>query len=182
MRSLSFDRAQLYIHEQAEDQKRRTGRVRKVIVKGRQQGCSTYVEGRAYHYTTTRNGRRAFILAHEQEATNNIFEMASGSLTTARRGSPHAGAANAKELHFDKLDSSIKSARRGPRQRADRRPSTFSTAPKSPIGRSPKRTLAASCRQSRTSMIRRAGLRALRPGAGLFPYAGREGTPRRRDI
>ena len=56
---LKFNKAQLYIHSEAEKQRKKTGRVRKVIVKGRQQGCSTYVEGRAYHYTAIRKGRRA---------------------------------------------------------------------------------------------------------------------------
>jgi hypothetical protein len=109
LKSLALNRAQLYIHQEAEDQKRRTGRVRKLIVKGRQQGCSTYVEGRAYHYTTTRRGVHAFILAHEQEATNNIFEMAARFYEHCPpQFRPHLGAANAKELHFDRLDSSIK--------------------------------------------------------------------------
>jgi hypothetical protein len=105
---LLFNTSQCYIHEQAEKQKQRTGKVRKVIVKGRQQGCSTYVEGRAYHHTSLRHGQRAFILAHEQDATNNIFNMAERFYDKCEPSlRPHAGAANAKELHFDVLDSGI---------------------------------------------------------------------------
>lgn len=105
---LLFNTAQRYIHDQAEDQKRRMGKVRKVIVKGRQQGCSTYVEGRAYHHTSLRPGQRAFILAHEQDATNNIFNMAERFYDKCpERLRPHAGSANAKEMHFDVLDSGI---------------------------------------------------------------------------
>jgi hypothetical protein len=116
IRPLLLNTAQRYIHEQAEDQKRRTGKVRKIVVKGRQQGCSTYIEGRAYHHTATKKGRRAFILAHEQDATNNIFEMAQrfyDNVPPLLR--PHAGATNAKELLFDRLDSGIKVGTAGTR-------------------------------------------------------------------
>lgn len=109
LKSLKFNRAQAYIHEQAEDQKRRTGRVRKIVLKGRQQGCSTYIEGRAYHYTSNRRGVRAFILTHEGEATNNLFEMAQRYHDNAPVFvKPSTSAANAKELIFDILDSGYK--------------------------------------------------------------------------
>jgi hypothetical protein len=116
IKPLALNTAQRYIHEQAQDQKRRTGRVRKLVVKGRQQGCSTYIEGRAYHYTSTRRGRRAYILAHEQDATNNIFEMAQRFYDNCPPIiRPHASNANAKELLFDVLDSGIKVGTAGTR-------------------------------------------------------------------
>ena len=48
-----FNRAQLYVHQKLEEQKRQTGMVRALILKGRQQGCSTYVGARFYHKTAT---------------------------------------------------------------------------------------------------------------------------------
>jgi hypothetical protein len=105
----TFNRAQEYIHERLEEQKSRTGRVRALILKGRQQGCSTYVGGRYYHRTTMSSGIRTFILTHEDAATQNLFEMVNryhehcpGDVR------PSTGAANAKELFFDKLDSGYK--------------------------------------------------------------------------
>src|SRR5690348_318744 len=59
---LIFNRAQQFIHERLEEQKARTGRVRALILKGRQQGCSTYVGGRFYHRATHCRGLRVFIL------------------------------------------------------------------------------------------------------------------------
>ena len=53
---LTFNRAQRYIHERIEEQRQQTGRVRALILKGRQQGCSTYVGGRFYHRTTMLTG------------------------------------------------------------------------------------------------------------------------------
>ena len=106
---LVLNRAQRYIHEQAEDQKRRTGKVRKIVLKGRQKGCSTYIEGRLYWLTSHRKGRRAFILTHEAEATANLFEMAQryhDNVPPFVR--PSTSASNAKELIFDVLDSGYK--------------------------------------------------------------------------
>lgn len=43
-----MNEAQAYIHHALEQQRRQEGRVRAIILKGRQQGCSTYVQGRFY--------------------------------------------------------------------------------------------------------------------------------------
>lgn len=104
-----FNRAQQYIHEKLEEQKARTGRVRALILKGRQQGCSTYVGARYYHGTTWAEGQRTFILTHEDQATQNLFEMVNryhDNCPVFVR--PSTGAANAKELYFDKLDGGYK--------------------------------------------------------------------------
>lgn len=104
-----FNRAQRYIHEQLETQKAATGKVRALILKGRQQGCSTYVGARYYHNTTWRKGLKTFILTHEDQATQNLFEMVNRyheHCPVFVR--PSTGAANAKELFFDVLDSGYK--------------------------------------------------------------------------
>lgn len=104
-----FNRAQEHIHALLERQKAETGKVRALILKGRQQGCSTYVGARFYHESTWRTGIRTFILTHEDQATQNLFEMVNRyheHCPVAVR--PSTGAANAKELFFDKLDSGYK--------------------------------------------------------------------------
>lgn len=72
---LILNRAQQHVHERLESQKAASGKVRALILKGRQQGCSTYVEGRYYHRVSHGRGLRAFILTHEDAATQNLFEM-----------------------------------------------------------------------------------------------------------
>src|ERR1017187_839214 len=67
--------AQLYIHRRLESQLEGTGKVRAIILKGRQQGCSTYIQSRYFHKVITSKGKKAFILTHEAEATKNLFEM-----------------------------------------------------------------------------------------------------------
>lgn len=102
-----LNKAQEYIHSEIEAQRAATGRVRVLILKGRQQGVSTYVEGRLYWRTSLNRGLKAFILTHEEEATKNLFEMAQRYHQHSNL-KPSTSATNAKELIFDKLDSGYK--------------------------------------------------------------------------
>ena len=104
-----LNQAQQYIHKRLEDQIAKTGKVRAILLKGRQQGASTYAEGRFIWRTTHNKGVRAFILTHDGESTNALFEMTERyykNLPSFVR--PSLGASNAKELHFDLLDSGYK--------------------------------------------------------------------------
>ncbi len=74
-RKFEFNRAQLYIHERLEAQLQATGKVRALILKGRQQGVSTLVQARFFHRIVTNKGKKAFILTHLADATRAIFEM-----------------------------------------------------------------------------------------------------------
>lgn len=98
--------AQRYIHERLEEQKAKTGKVRALILKARQQGASTYLGGRLYHQTTHQRGMQTFILTHEQDATDNLFGMVERYHDHCPSAvKPQTGASNAKELSFDILDS-----------------------------------------------------------------------------
>jgi len=70
-----FNRAQLYIHERLEAQLKATGKIRALILKGRQQGVSTYVQSRFFHKTVTKRGKKSFILTHHADSTRALFEM-----------------------------------------------------------------------------------------------------------
>ena len=107
--SLKLNRAQRFIHKRLEDQLAKTGKVRAMILKGRQQGCSTYIEGRFYWKVTQREGAQAFILTHHTDATNNLFDMAARFHEHCPAPlKPDTGAANAKELYFNTIDSGYK--------------------------------------------------------------------------
>jgi hypothetical protein len=104
-----FKRAQILLHQLVEEQRERTGKVRAIILKGRQVGGSTYVEGRFYWRVTHLEGVRAFILTHDGEATNNLFEMANRFHDHCPElVKPIIEASNAKELSFGKLESGYK--------------------------------------------------------------------------
>lgn len=98
--------AQLYLHKRLEQQRLSTGKVRALALKGRQQGVSTYTEGRFYWKLTHSRGRRAVILTHEDKATQNLFEMVQRYYDNAPTdGRPHLGRSNEKELVFDLLST-----------------------------------------------------------------------------
>jgi hypothetical protein len=104
-----LNRPQLYLHTQLEQQRKQTGKVRALVLKGRQQGCSTYTEGRFFWRTTHGRGLKAFILTHLDEATSNLFGMAKRFYENCPEVvRPHLAASNAKELVFDRLDSGYK--------------------------------------------------------------------------
>lgn len=104
-----LNETQRYIHERLEKQRAETGKVRALILKGRQQGCSTYVGGRFYHRCTHHKGLRVFILTHEDAATQNLFEMVERYHDHCPAlVKPSTGSANAKELNFAVLDSGYK--------------------------------------------------------------------------
>lgn len=100
------NQAQEYVHQKLEEQRAKTGKVRALILKARQQGFSTYIGGRYYHQTTHRHGVQCFILTHEQSATDNLFGMVDRyHQNNNPLVKPSTGASNAKELYFDRLDS-----------------------------------------------------------------------------
>jgi hypothetical protein len=70
-----LNKAQLYAHERVERQRREIGKVRAVIIKGRQQGFSTWIGARYYKITTETVGYSTFILSHESKTTGKLYEM-----------------------------------------------------------------------------------------------------------
>lgn len=103
---LELNQAQLYLHGRLEAQREKIGKVRALVLKGRQQGISTYIGGRYYWRSSHSKGVRVFILTHEQDATNNLFGMVERYHTHCPDlVKPATGAANAKELSFERLES-----------------------------------------------------------------------------
>jgi len=109
--------SQRELHDRIEDQRARTGRVRIIVLKGRQQGVSTYVDGHHYHRVTHRKGARALLLAHQEQSSQALYAMVQRfheNCPAAVR--PETGTANAKELLFSKLDSGYRVATAGARE------------------------------------------------------------------
>ncbi|MEK7500454.1 MAG: hypothetical protein AAB649_07705 [Patescibacteria group bacterium] len=102
-----FNKAQVYLHERLEAQKKVTGKVRALILKGRQLGCSTYVQARDFHIVTTTRGMKAYIITHDAEATKNLFDMTKRYNDDMPEGLiPKPDTSSAKELKFSALNSS----------------------------------------------------------------------------
>lgn len=114
---LKLNKAQLYLHDKLEAQRRETGRVRAIVLKGRQMGASTYIEARFYWRLWGGKGLRAFILTHEQAATDNLFAMTKRYHDNVPEVLRHpTQAANAKELAFAGRDCSYTVATAGTKE------------------------------------------------------------------
>ncbi len=101
-----LNRAQLFAHQRLENQLRELGRVRAIVLKGRQLGFSTQIQARYFHKIVTRKGFKAFILSHETEATKNIFDITKRFHENLPKGwCPPADKSSSKELKFNALES-----------------------------------------------------------------------------
>lgn len=101
-----FNPVQKKLHAIIEEQRAKTGCVRVIVLKARQEGVSTYVAGR-YYYKTIRNpGYLTAIVAHEKPASRNLFNLVKrfhDHMPDDMR--PVTGASNAEELKFANIDS-----------------------------------------------------------------------------
>ena len=70
---LKFNFVQQYIDARLNDMLKRTGWVRAIIVKARQQTCSTYITARFFKDASTKPGTNVYILTHESAATTTLF-------------------------------------------------------------------------------------------------------------
>lgn len=114
---LQMNRAQQYLHGRLEEQLQGTGKVRALVLKGRQQGVSTYVQARMRWRLKHRSGVKAYVMAHEQKATDNLFGMAKRYQDSEPEWArPSTGASNTKELWFDVVDSRYEVATAGTKE------------------------------------------------------------------
>lgn len=112
MRPFLFNDAQVELDRQLTAQRARHGFVRALVLKGRQQGASTYVAARFYNRASMAKGVNVYILSHEQSASDTLF----GIVDRYQRNNPlapHVGTSNVKELEFDRLESSYTVATAG---------------------------------------------------------------------
>lgn len=99
-----FNKSQLYFHDRLEKQIKRTGKVRVLVVKGRQSGISTYTAARFYHKTSTNSALNTFILSHESNTTDKLFKIVK-LFNEKNPIAPQTNRSNAKELDFAGLNS-----------------------------------------------------------------------------
>ena len=106
LHTFKFNEAQKYLHKCLEDQRRSRGWVRALIVKGRQQGCSTLINGRYYHRSTRDKGKNVFVMAHDDETTELIFQAVKRfHENVADPLRPSTKYSNRRELVFDNLEA-----------------------------------------------------------------------------
>jgi hypothetical protein len=84
-----------------------TGRVRIIILKGRQQGLSTGVGGYLYHRVSQATAKKAIVVTHKSDSTTALFNMTKrfhDNVPDILK--PSTSYSSKRELVFDRLDSS----------------------------------------------------------------------------
>lgn len=101
-----FNRAQNYTHFKLEQQRKRFGRVRAYLLKGRQLGMSTYVAARYYQKATRELGKSVFILSHDGKTTGKLFDIVKRYRDNAPGPiQPVLTASNKNQLKFEGINS-----------------------------------------------------------------------------
>lgn len=114
---MRLNATQIELHRRLEKQRAEKGRVRAIVLKGRQQGVSTYVAGRFYWRVSHRTGVKAFILSHTDDSSSNLYGIVDryhAMMPDIMK--PRTGFANAKELTFPGLQSGYRVATAGGRE------------------------------------------------------------------
>lgn len=105
---LVLNQAQRHVDDCLEKQLKETGMVRALILKGRQQGISTLIEGRFLWKITHKKHSKAFILTNTAKATKDIFKITKTYYDNLPlKVKPVVGKDNAGELDFTNLKSSF---------------------------------------------------------------------------
>jgi len=99
---LILNDAQLALHEALEDELSERGYARRIILKARRMGISTYVAARFYHRVVLNRSQMVYVLSHERPSTHALFAI----VKTFNRYNPFApeiGEDNITSLSFPKL-------------------------------------------------------------------------------
>jgi hypothetical protein len=101
-----LNNVQKILHYKCENQLKRTGFVRRVVLKPRRSGLSTYCLSRYYRASTFAKQKRIAIVAHDDETNQTLFNM----VRTMERNHPQAlkpkvGYLGRRELHWEQLNT-----------------------------------------------------------------------------
>lgn len=97
-------------------QQTRSGMVRMVVLKARQQGLSTVITAWQYWWLSQHRAQKGLVMAHEATSTTSLFDMyrrCHDNVPAMLR--PHAKYSSRGEMQFDKLDTGLRVATAGGR-------------------------------------------------------------------
>ncbi len=114
VKPLVLNKAQEYFLGKIEEQFQATGRIRVVILKGRQQGLSTVVGARLIFRSTQGKGLKSLVVAHKADSTASLFDMTKRYYENLPEVvKPSTSYSSKKELVFNHLQSSYAVATAG---------------------------------------------------------------------
>jgi len=108
IKPLVLNRVQKRFLKRIIGQQQATGRIRFIILKGRQQGLSTVVSAYMYWWISQHEGQKGIVIAHVKDSTQTLFDMykrCHDNLPEALKQSTRYS--SKRELAFDKLDGGI---------------------------------------------------------------------------
>jgi hypothetical protein len=104
-----FNKAQETVYRIVERLKKERKPIRLIVLKARQKGISTLFEGEIFHRTSFQYYRKAAIVGHKVDATNNLYAMTKRYFKyLPDELKPEIEASNEKVLKYGKLESEIK--------------------------------------------------------------------------
>lgn len=111
---LVLNRVQKRFVERISDQLLRTGKVRFVVVKARQQGLSTVISAWQYWWLSQRKAQKGLVMAHVADSTTTLFDMYHRIHSNVPKiVQPTTKYSSRAELVFSELDSGLRVATAG---------------------------------------------------------------------
>jgi hypothetical protein len=101
-----FNDAQKIVNAKLDEQLKETGRVRAIILKGRQMGLSTFAVARVFWKSYFNPFNKSVVMAHDAATSDALFTMSKNTISYMSDDfRPEFKKSNAKEIMFDHNDS-----------------------------------------------------------------------------
>lgn len=103
-----LNRAQQYINSLVEEDIKAGRPVRMIVLKARQEGVSTYVEGRLFHFIHQNPNTTVMVVSHDEESSQHLFGISKTFFDYLPRwNKPTTKYSNRKEIYLERLGSKI---------------------------------------------------------------------------
>lgn len=104
--AFEFNDAQKIVAQKLEQQLKETGRVRAIILKGRQMGLSTFTTARVFWKSYFNAYNKSVVMAHDSATSDALFNMSRNTISYMSEDfRPDFKKSNAKEIWFEHNDS-----------------------------------------------------------------------------
>ena len=101
-----FNEAQKIVNKKIDEQLKETGRVRAIILKGRQMGLSTFTTARVFWKSYFNAYNKSVVMAHDSATSDALFSMSRNTIANMpEEFRPTFKKSNAKEIMFEHNDS-----------------------------------------------------------------------------
>ena len=101
-----FNEAQKIVNKKIDEQLKRTGRVRAIVLKGRQMGLSTFAVARVFWKSYFNAHNKSVVMAHDSATSDSLFNMSRNTISNMpEEYRPTFKKSNAKEIMFEHNES-----------------------------------------------------------------------------